>query len=86
MIWYTTPMSYKTVEVELKNGCVSTIAPEVLPEKAHALLTILDLGRSTPPPARDRSLADLVGDMAGIGRGEHADLSTNRSHLDNFGR
>jgi hypothetical protein len=31
-------------------------------------------------------LGDVVGDLAGIGRGEHTDLSTNKAHLDDFGR
>jgi hypothetical protein len=31
-------------------------------------------------------LGDLVGDLAGIGRGEQTDLSTNKAHLDDFGR
>jgi hypothetical protein len=42
-------MSYKTVEVELENGCVRPRAPETLPARAHALLTLLDT--SAPPAA-----------------------------------
>lgn len=79
-------MSYKTLEVELKNGHVSPVGPEALPAEAHALLTILSADHSATSPALNGSLADLVADLAGIGRGEHTDLSTNRSHLDDFGR
>jgi hypothetical protein len=35
-------MSYKTLEVELENGRVHPCNAEVLPVKAHALLTLLD--------------------------------------------
>jgi hypothetical protein len=79
-------MSYKTVEVELKNGRVSPVGSEALPSHARALLTILSSDRSPQAAAPNGSLADLVADLAGIGRGEHTDLSTNRSHLDDFGR
>jgi hypothetical protein len=34
-------MSYKTLEVELENGVVRPAGSEILPAKAHALLTIL---------------------------------------------
>jgi len=77
-------MSYKTVEVELENGRVRPSGSETLPDKAHALLTILT---ATPSPEQSNgSLADCVGDLAGIGRGQHADLSTNKAHLDDLGR
>lgn len=79
-------MSYKTVEVELENGRVRPSGSETLPEKAHALLTILT---ATPTPNAESpngSLADRVADSAGIGRGEHTDLSTNKAHLDDFGQ
>lgn len=79
-------MSYKTLEVELKNGRVSPVGPEALPEEAHALLTILKSDRSATAAVLNRSLADLAGDLAGIGRGKHTDLSSNRSHLDDFGQ
>ena len=32
------------------------------------------------------SLGDLVADSKGIGLGKHTDLSTNKKHLDDFGR
>jgi hypothetical protein len=78
-------MSYKTLEVELDNGRVSPVGSETLPPKAHALLTILS-PESASTPVRNGSLAELVSNLAGIGRGRHTDLSTNRSHLDDSGR
>ena len=77
-------MSYKTLEVELENGHVHPSGAETLPAKAHALLTILtSTGKAE---ATNGTLADRVADLAGIGRGEHADLSTNKAHLNDFGR
>ncbi len=32
------------------------------------------------------SLADRVKHLAGIGRGEYADLSTNKAHMADFGK
>jgi len=78
-------MSYQTVEVDLNEGHVRPRHEEPLPPHAHALLTIL--GPAAPPEASSPILlGDLVGDLAGIGRGEHTDLSTNKAHLDDFGR
>ena len=79
-------MSYKTVEVELENGRVRPSGAETLPDKAHALLTILAATATLKPESEDGALADRVADLAGIGRGEHTDLSTNKAHLDDFGR
>jgi len=79
-------MSYKTVEVELENGRVRPSGSETLPDKAHALLTILTATQTPNPEKSNGSLADRVADLAGIGRGEHTDLSTNKAHLDDFGR
>jgi hypothetical protein len=77
-------MSYKTLEVELENGRVHPSGAEALPPKAHALLTILTAnGRAE---AANGSLADRVAGFAGIGRGEHSDLSASKSHLNDFGR
>ena len=77
-------MSYKTVEVELENGRVHPSGAEILPAKAHALLTILAAPGNGD--AANGSLADRVADLAGIGRGEYSDLSTNKTHLNDFGR
>jgi len=78
-------MSYQTVEVELNDGHVRPRHAESLPAHAHALLTILNPAAPIEQnlPA---TLGELVGDLAGIGRGEHSDLSTNKAHLDDFGR
>jgi predicted transcriptional regulator len=35
---------------------------------------------------KEASLADLLADSKGIGRGEHTDLSVNPRHMDDFGR
>lgn len=78
-------MSYKTLEVELENGVVHPSGAETLPAKAHALLTILSPApAATSPPSG--SLADRVRHLAGIGRGEYTDLSTNKAHMDDFGK
>ncbi len=78
-------MNYKTVEVELDNGRVQPCGSETLPDKAHALLTILSLP-SNEQENPSGSLAELTSDLAGIGRGEYTDLSTNKAHLDDFGQ
>ncbi len=77
-------MSYKTLEVELENGRVHPSGAETLPPKAHALLTILTANESSE--ATGGSLADRVAGLEGIGRGDHTDLSANKSHLNDFGR
>jgi hypothetical protein len=77
-------MSYKTLEVELENGRVHPSGAETLPANARALLTILTA--TGEAPAAKGNLADRVADLAGIGRGKHSDLSTNRAHLNDFGR
>ena len=79
-------MSYQTVEVELDGGHVQPCGAEKLPEKARALLTILSAAPTPEASAAGSSLAELVSDLAGIGRGQYSDLSTNRAHLNDFGR
>ena len=79
-------MSYKTLEVELENGRVRPSGSETLPAKARALLTILGPPGSIPSEFPNASVGELTSDLAGIGRGEYTDLSTNKAHLDDFGR
>lgn len=79
-------MSYKTVEVELENGRVHPSGAETLPAKAHALLTILTPAAPEPAEQSGPSLADLMADSCGIGNGKYTDLSTNKAHMDDFGR
>ena len=62
-------MSYQTVEVELDGGHVQPCGAEKLPEKAHALLTILSAAPTPAVSPAGSSLADLVNDLAGIGGG-----------------
>lgn len=77
-------MSFRTVEVELEKGHIRPCGSETLPEKARALLTILTSTPTPTVPVANGSLADLVGDLAGIGQGKHTDLSTNKAHLVEF--
>jgi len=79
-------MSYKTVEVELENGRVRPSGAETLPAHAHALLTILSPEKAEKAATPNGTLAERVADLAGIGKGQHTDLSTNKAHLDDFGR
>jgi hypothetical protein len=79
-------MSYKTVEVELKDGRVHPSGPETLPPKAHALLTILEDDSATPATAPARTLGQAMRELGVIGRGDFTDLSTNKAHLDDFGK
>lgn len=55
-------MSYKTVEVELENGQVQAAGAETLPDKAHALLTILSpeaLKPQTPAKSLGKAMQEL---------------------------
>jgi hypothetical protein len=78
-------MSYKTLEVELENGRVRPRGTETLPIKADALLTIL-----SPSPAESgsaaRTLGEALRELQVKGRGEYTDLSTNKRHMDDFGK
>jgi hypothetical protein len=78
-------MSYQTVEVELEDGRVHPAGAETLPGKAKALLTILS---STPATSGKpaRSLGEALRELKAQGRGEFTDLSTNKRHLDDFGK
>jgi hypothetical protein len=78
-------MSYKTVEVELENGRVRPAGAETLPDKAHALLTILS-PQAVKSEAPARSLGKAMRDLGVMGRGEFTDLSTNPRHMDDFGK
>ena len=79
-------MSYKTLEVELENGIVHPFGSETLPAKAHALLTILVPTPTQSPESPTGSFADRVKQFRGIGNGTHTDLSTNKAHMDDFGK
>jgi len=52
-------MSYRTVEVELEAGRVRPCGTESLPDKAHALLTILEPNGDGPSPAAIPTSAGL---------------------------
>jgi hypothetical protein len=78
-------MSYKTVEVELEHGRVHAAGAETLPDKAHALLTILSPqpGKSEAPA---KSLGNAMRESGVMGRDDFSDLSTNPRHMDDFGK
>jgi hypothetical protein len=78
-------MSYKTVEVELENGRVHAAGAETLPDKAHALLTILS-PQTVKSDGPAKSLGDAMRELGVTGRGDFTDLSTNPRHMDDFGR
>jgi len=78
-------MSYKTVEVELENGRVHAAGAETLPDKAHALLTILS-PQTVKSDGPAKSLGDAMRALGVTGRGGFTDLSTNPRHMDDFGR
>ena len=78
-------MSYKTVEVELENGHVQPSGAETLPEKAHALLTILS-PQSSRSDSPAKSLGEAMRQLGVEGLGNFTDLSTNSRHMDDFGR
>ncbi len=78
-------MSYQTLEVELDHGQVRPQNAETLPDKARALLTILSPTADTAEPDGP-SLGELMADSCGIGCGKYTDLSTNKAHMDDFGR
>jgi hypothetical protein len=83
---YTDDMSYKTVEVELENGRVHPSGTETLPDKAHALLTILVAPSTKPDGTPSKTMGDALRKLNVRGRGEYSDLSTNKAHMDDFGR
>jgi hypothetical protein len=78
-------VNYKTVEVELENGRVYPAGAETLPDKAHALLTILS-PQSAKTDAPTKSLGKAMRELGVTGRGEFPDLSTNPRHMDDFGK
>jgi hypothetical protein len=79
-------MSYQTVEVELDNGRVRPCGAEALPARAHALLTILEGPPAKPAAPPARTLGQAMRGLGVLGRGDFVDLSTNKAHLDDFGK
>ena len=79
-------MSYQTVEVELENGRVQPCGAETLPARAHGLLTILEGRPCEPVVAPVRTLGQAMRALGVSGRGDFTDLSTNKAHLDDFGK
>jgi hypothetical protein len=73
-------MSFKTVEVELENGRVRPAGAETLPDKAHALLTILS-PHADKPNVPAKSLGQAMRELGVTSRGEFTDLSTNPQQI-----
>ena len=75
----------KTIKIELPDGVFKWLTALARKQKqteaevAQAALTAAANGR-TP------TLGDLAADLAGIGQGKYTDLSTNKKHMDDFGR
>ena len=84
--WYAAAMSYQTLAVELENGRVHPSGADTLPAKAHALLTILSPAASEVANGTTRTLGDALRELEVQGRGVFTDLSTNRRHMDDFGK
>jgi hypothetical protein len=61
-------MGYKTVEVELENGRVHAAGAETLPDKAHALLTILS-PQAVKSEAPTKSLGKAMRELGVVGEG-----------------
>ena len=78
-------MSYQTVEVDLEDGMVRPRGSESLPAKARALLTIVESVQA-PSAKAARTMGEALRELNVVGRGEHTDLSTNKAHLEDFGR
>ncbi len=79
-------MKYQTVEVELQEGQVRACNAEPLPAKAHALLTILENVPAQTTTAPGRTLGQAMRKLGVTGHGNFTDLSTNKSHLGDFGK
>jgi hypothetical protein len=60
-------INYKTVEVELENGRVHAAGAEALPDKAHALLTILS-PQAVKSEAPTKSLRQAMRELGIMGR------------------
>jgi hypothetical protein len=75
-------VSLVTIAAMISNGRILPDEPEKVPETGRALVTILAAnGKQQAPTA---TIAELMRDLAGTGNGAFSDLSTNKSHLDNF--
>lgn len=70
----------------LDHGQVRPHNVETLPAKARALLTILSPAAPEADGPAQPSIAELAGDLVGIGNGTHTDLSTNKAHIADLGR
>ena len=75
----------KTIRIELPDGVFKWLTATARKQKqteaevAQAALTAAANGRT-------QTLGDLAADLAGIGQGKYSDLSTNKKHMDDFGR
>ncbi len=75
----------KTITVELPDGVFQWLAATARQRRqSPAEVARQALASAAQTPAA--TLGDLVADLKGIGAGRHTDLSTNKKHLDDFGR
>jgi predicted transcriptional regulator len=75
----------KTITIKVPDGVFQWLAATARRQKQ----TEAEVARAALAAAaagKEPSLADLVADLKGIGQGKYTDLSTNKKHLDDFGR
>jgi hypothetical protein len=76
-------MSLVTISATIAEGRIVPDEPDKIPSSGRALITVLPESASTPK--RQPTVAELMGDLAGIGSGRLKDLSTNPEHLRDIG-
>ena len=74
-----------SIEVELENGTVRPCGTDTLPAKARGILTIVEAAQPELPK-ENRTWAEHLQHLCGIGNGQYSDLSTNKDHMKDFGK
>lgn len=75
----------KTITIKIPDGVFEWLSSNARRRKQ----TAAELARATltaAAQANGGTFGELMADLAGIGEGKHSDLSTNKKHLDDFGR
>jgi len=75
----------KTLKIKLPDGVFKWLAITARKQKQ----TEAEVARATLTAAangRVPTFGELAADLAGIGAGKYSDLSTNKKHMDDFGR
>ena len=78
-------LGMKTITVKLPDGVFKWLSANARRRKQ----TAAEVARETLTKAAQSNGAtfgELMADLAGIGEGKYSDLSTNKKHLDDFGR